>query len=82
VTVSGCTKDGRVTQEWIDNAQAFMDEAFRKLKGLKTVKRYGVPAASAETHAKGQRRSWQLISTTLVLRETTPSGPFTVKPVV
>jgi hypothetical protein len=38
-----------------------------RLKGLKIVKRYGVPAASAETHAKGQRRSWQLISTTLVL---------------
>jgi hypothetical protein len=30
---NGWAPNGRLTQEWIDNTQAFMDEAFRKVKG-------------------------------------------------
>jgi hypothetical protein len=54
---NGWAPNGCLTQEWIDDTQDFMMKHLERLKGLKTVKQYGVPAASAETRAKGQSMS-------------------------
>jgi hypothetical protein len=35
---NGWAPNGHLTQQWIDNAQDFMDEAFRKVKGPKDSK--------------------------------------------
>jgi hypothetical protein len=52
---NGWASAGRVTQEWITNAQAFLDEAFSKVKGHKDSKTTWCPAAAVETHVVLQR---------------------------
>jgi hypothetical protein len=44
-----------------------------RLKGLKTVKQHGAPAAVVETHIILQRWTWHLISIGMDLRETIQS---------
>jgi hypothetical protein len=63
----GWAPNGRVTQEWIDNAQAFMDEALRKVKGPKDSKTIWCHGSSFHNFCFTRGYS---------------SGPFTVKPVV
>jgi hypothetical protein len=48
----GWAPNGRVTQEWIDNAQDFMDEAFRKVKGPKDSKTIWCPCRKCGNSSK------------------------------
>jgi hypothetical protein len=48
----GWTPNGRLTQEWIDNAQAFVDEAFRKVKGPKDSKMIWCPCGKCGNSRK------------------------------
>jgi hypothetical protein len=42
---NGWASAGRVTREWITNAQAFLDEAFSKVKGTKDSKTTWCPCS-------------------------------------
>jgi hypothetical protein len=77
VTDSGCTMDGQVLvvrhMNRLQMLKLFLMKHLARLKGLKTVKQHGAPAAAVETHIVLQRWTWHLISIGMDLRETIQS---------